>query len=167
MRGSVRVPTLHLTCGLPGAGKTTLARRIESERGALRLTTDEWLLALFGDDLTVAANERYRPRMEQALVALAMRSLEIGVDVVLDFGVWHRWEREDFRAKAAAVRARSELHFLDAPLAELAARLALRNCEQRAPAFQITEEQLRYWATLFERPTADELAPRDPPSVSA
>jgi predicted kinase len=28
--------TLHLLCGLPGSGKTTLARRLERERPALR-----------------------------------------------------------------------------------------------------------------------------------
>lgn len=35
-----------LTGGLPGAGKTTLARRLASERGAVRLTKDDWLVAL-------------------------------------------------------------------------------------------------------------------------
>ncbi len=34
-------PTLFLTVGLPGTGKTTAARRIEAEHGALRLTKDE------------------------------------------------------------------------------------------------------------------------------
>ena len=34
-------PTLHLTVGLPGVGKTTLARELEQASGALRLTPDE------------------------------------------------------------------------------------------------------------------------------
>ena len=33
--------------GLPGAGKTTRARAIESEERALRLTPDEWMIPLF------------------------------------------------------------------------------------------------------------------------
>jgi hypothetical protein len=33
--------TLHLMCGLPGSGKTTLAERIERESNALRLSP-EW-----------------------------------------------------------------------------------------------------------------------------
>jgi AAA domain len=36
-------PTLFLTVGLPGTGKTTAARRIEAEHNAVRLTKDEWL----------------------------------------------------------------------------------------------------------------------------
>ncbi|WP_302061230.1 AAA family ATPase [Streptomyces sp. A3M-1-3] len=33
--------TLFITCGLPGSGKTTLARRLEQEQSALRLTAAE------------------------------------------------------------------------------------------------------------------------------
>jgi len=37
---------LLLTCGLPGAGKTSLALRLAAERKAVRLTKDEWLWGL-------------------------------------------------------------------------------------------------------------------------
>ncbi|MEM6337611.1 MAG: AAA family ATPase [Bacteroidota bacterium] len=43
-------PTLVITCGLPGAGKTTHARRLERELGAVRFGPDEWMEAL-GMDL--------------------------------------------------------------------------------------------------------------------
>ena len=158
------MPTLHLTCGLPGAGKTTLARQIEREHNALRLTTDEWLVRIFGDDMTMAENETYRPQLEYHLFPdLAVRALELGVNVVLDFGVWARSEREDFRGRASAVGARSELHFLDVPIDELLRRLEVRNKTQPAATFRITEEQLRLWATWFERPDVDELLPREAP----
>ena len=42
--------TLHLMVGLPGSGKTTEAKRIAAECGALRLTPDEWHFSLFGND---------------------------------------------------------------------------------------------------------------------
>lgn len=41
------MPTLYLTCRLPGSGKTTLATRIEQKTAALRLTGDEWMHALY------------------------------------------------------------------------------------------------------------------------
>jgi predicted kinase len=44
------VATLHLMVGLPCSGKTTLARQLETKYSALRLTTDEWHIRLFGYD---------------------------------------------------------------------------------------------------------------------
>jgi AAA domain len=40
---------LHLICGLPGAGKTTLARQLENGLPALRLAPDEWMSRISGD----------------------------------------------------------------------------------------------------------------------
>ena len=41
-------PVLVLTVGLPGAGKTTVARRLAAELPAVRLTPDDWMKPLFG-----------------------------------------------------------------------------------------------------------------------
>nr|KPN24298.1 hypothetical protein KS05_22820 [Rhizobium brockwellii] len=41
------MPTLYLTCGLPGSGKTSLARIIEHDASALRLTGDDWMHMLY------------------------------------------------------------------------------------------------------------------------
>ena len=43
-----RVATLVLIVGLPGAGKTTQAKRLAAQRHAIRLTPDEWMIPLFG-----------------------------------------------------------------------------------------------------------------------
>jgi broad-specificity NMP kinase len=39
-------PKLALMCGLPGSGKTTLARKLAAEIPAIRLCADEWQAAL-------------------------------------------------------------------------------------------------------------------------
>ena len=41
--------TLYLTCGLPGSGKTTLAKQLERDLPALLLNGDEWLHAVYPD----------------------------------------------------------------------------------------------------------------------
>jgi predicted kinase len=153
--------TLFLMCGLPGAGKTTLARRIERERDALRLTPDEWIVRLFGQRLTPPALDWCRDPVESVQWGVAERALRLGINVILDFGFWSRAEREEFRARAAALGAHSEVHYLDVPRAALAARLAERAGAEPPPdTFRVTEAQLDAWWELFEPPTADELRPR-------
>jgi predicted kinase len=152
--------TLFLMCGLPCAGKTTLAKRIERECDALRLTPDEWIVRLFGQGLTPPALDWCRDPVEAVQWEVAERALRLGINVILDFGFWSRVEREEFRARAAALGARSELHFLDVPRAALSARLAARNAESPPDTFHVTEAQLDAWWEVFEPPTEDELRPR-------
>jgi predicted kinase len=49
---------LLLTCGLPAAGKTTLARQLAADRSALRLTQDEWLIALGSSPWDASTREK-------------------------------------------------------------------------------------------------------------
>ena len=91
--------TLHVVVGLPGAGKTTLARRLETSLPALRLTPDEWMVPLFGQP------ETKRDDVEGLLIGIALRSLTLGIDVVVDFGVWSRDERTCLRHLAGDVGA--------------------------------------------------------------
>ena len=37
--------TLFIICGLPGAGKTTLAKKIEGSFSAVRISADDWMPA--------------------------------------------------------------------------------------------------------------------------
>jgi predicted kinase len=134
--------------GLPGAGKTTRAKEIERD-GALRLTPDEWMEAL-GIELL---DEPRRARIEALLWRVAARALELGTNVVLDFGFWTRDERDDFRARAKALGADAVIHFLDAPMPELVARNAAR---RSSSGYSASEEELFRWARQFEPPTPAE-----------
>ncbi len=147
--------------GLPCSGKTTLARQLEVERNALRLTTDEWHIPLFGQDANDPEHNARHSRIETMLWDVAGRALELGIDVILDFGFWAREEREDYRARAKSVGARSEVRFLDTPADELLRRLAIRNSQPSQGVFHIPAEMMAAWITSFQRPTQDELEPRD------
>lgn len=154
--------TLHLMVGLPCSGKTTLARRLEQERSALRLTADEWQLRLFGQDAEEPEHNARHSRIEVLLWDLASRALQLGTNVILDFGFWAREEREDFRARAKQLGASSEVHFLDVPDEELLRRLADRNSLlSEETSFKIPVEMMKPWIAFFQRPTPDELEPRE------
>lgn len=51
-------PILHLMVGLPGSGKTTEAKRIEAQTGAIRFTPDEWQIELFGTIMPTRSREK-------------------------------------------------------------------------------------------------------------
>jgi predicted kinase len=71
-----------LLVGLPGAGKTTLAKRLATEHRALRLTPYEWMIPLFGEP---EAGDK-RDVMEGRMITLTLQLLRLGIGVVLDFG---------------------------------------------------------------------------------
>ena len=97
-----------LICGMLCSGKTTLAKRICEETGAVRLSCDDLMLALFPDDALGAAYETYAARAKQYLQTRTEELCAAGVDVVLDWGFWTRSEREAtaryFTTKKVAVR---------------------------------------------------------------
>ncbi len=153
--------TLHLMVGLPCSGKTTLARQMELDLNALRLTPDEWHVPLFGQDANDAEHDSRHAQVEALLWGVTRRALELGVNVILDFGFWAREEREDYRQRAESLGASSEVHFLDVPPDELLRRLSVRNAQPSLKAFHIDPEQMRPWIANFERPTPDELERRN------
>jgi GrpB-like predicted nucleotidyltransferase (UPF0157 family)/predicted kinase len=158
--------TLFLTCGLPGSGKTTLAKRIEHDRPALRLTADEWLFELFGPDpeppeVMRGAPSARRTAVEALQWEIAAAALRLGVDVVVDWGVWSRRERDDYRARAKALGARTVVCFLDVARDEQWRRVSERNANLPPGAFRIEEQYLDLWASWFDRPTHEELRDDD------
>ena len=151
------MPTLYLLCGLPGSGKTTLAKKLEAERPALRLTPDEWIPPLFGSELDQEVLDGARDPVESVQWRVAARVLSLGVDVILDWGFWSRRERDDYRTRAAALGADTRVCFLDVPRDVLLARLTARNANLPPATFHVSEAQLDLWLSWFESPTADEL----------
>ena len=157
---------MHLICGLPCSGKTTLAKALELELPALRLCPDEWITRLYGADISGEALDAARDPVEQALWDLAARVLGLGVDVILEYGFWSRSEREEFRRRAAQLGARSQVHFTDASEGELLRRLARRNADLPVGTFRIDAGRLKQWVGLFEAPDPDELLAREAPEQS-
>lgn len=153
--------TLHLMVGLPCSGKTTLAKKLEIEKSALRLTPDEWQIGLFGQDAHEPEHDARHSFIEAMLWNIASRALELGINVILDYGFWAREEREDYRLRAKRLGASSEVHYLDVPDAELLRRLAERNSQPSEVCFHISEESMRLWIAFFQKPGPDELERRE------
>jgi predicted kinase len=150
--------TVFLTVGLPGTGKTTAARRLEAEHDALRLTKDEWLKALYGADNPAAASDV----IEGRLIRLGLRVLELGTNVVIDFGLWSRDERSAVRQAAADVGATVVIRHFELAPAEQRERLARRLAEAPHETWPMSDRELVDWAASFDVPTPGELDGTEP-----
>ena len=153
--------TLHLMVGLPCSGKTVLAQKLEHDLPALRLNLDECHIRLFGQDTAEPEHDARHRIIEDLLWDIARRALELGMNVILDYGFWAREEREDYRLRAKQLGASSEVHYLDVPEDELLRRLRQRNAQSLTQSFLIPEEAMKPWMAFFQKPTPDELERRE------
>ena len=154
----MRRPTLFLTVGLPGTGKTTAARRIEVENEALRLTKDEWVKALYGHANPPSAQDV----IEGRLIQIGLRALELGINVVIDYGLWGRDERSALRQAAADRGAMVEMRYFELTPAEQRTRVDQRQAEEPHTTWQMSDEELLDWAANIDIPTPGELDGSEP-----
>jgi predicted kinase len=143
-----------LMVGLPGAGKTTRAKELAAAHHALRLTPDHWMVPLFGDSM--AGGTRFV--LEGRLISVALQALRLGVDVVLDFGLWARDERSALRWLAKANGAAGRVVYLPVDKDVQLARIARRQQAEPHRTFPMTEADVDRWRTEFQVPDAEELA---------
>lgn len=151
-------PTLFLTVGLPGTGKTTAARGIEVERRALRLTKDEWVKALYGHENPPPAQNV----IEGRLIQIGLRALELGVNAVIDYGLWSRDERSALRQAAADRGAAVEMHYFELNPAEQRRRVEERQARAPHTVWPMSDMELAEWAAKINIPTPGELDGSEP-----
>lgn len=145
--------TLFLMVGLPGAGKTTRARHLAEQHGALRLTPDEWMIPLFG--LLGAGGKR--DVLEGRLLRLGLDALGLGTDVVVDFGCWSRDERSAIRWLARSAGASCRMEYLPVDPVTQLDRIALRQATAPDETLPMNEADILRGRALFEEPDRTEL----------
>lgn len=144
-----RAGRLIVVCGLPGAGKTTHAMRMEGEIGAVRLSADEWMGALW----VTLHDEAFRARVEELQWTVAQRLLGLGMTVVIEWGTWGGGERDRLREGARALGAEVELHYLPVEMEEAIERVRRRGMEDPP----MTREQMERSFAVFQAPTEEEM----------
>ena len=143
-------PRLIVVCGLPGSGKTTHAKGLESSLRAIRFSPDEWMNALSLD----VYDEVARAKIKALQWEFARRLLALGLKVIIEWGTWGRSERDILRLGARALGAGVELHYLTVPVDVLFERVQRRGLESPP----IKRDALLQWVEMFQAPTPEEMA---------
>ncbi|MBV6465872.1 MAG: hypothetical protein PGMFKBFP_01159 [Anaerolineales bacterium] len=147
---------LIIICGLPGSGKTTLAKCLEEDLGGVRLSPDEWMDSL---SINLYAEES-RARIEALQWELGQKLLKLGLVVIIEWGTWGRSERDALREGARKLGAAVELHYLSAPPEILFERIQRRGMEN--PPIKL--EDILRWTEMIQVPMEEEMRLFDPAS---
>ncbi|GAA1137370.1 AAA family ATPase [Nocardioides aquiterrae] len=81
--------------------------------------------------------------IEGRLIAIALRALRLGINVVVDFGLWARDERTALRQAAADVGATVAMRYLELDRAEQRRRLDRRQTEEPHTTWHVLRESQR------------------------
>lgn len=149
-------PVLHMICGKIASGKSTLAHQIVAECGAVRISEDEWLAALFGDQMSSIADfVRCSGKLRDAMGTHVLELLGADVSVVLDFQANTVDSRQWLRSLIDRSGVDHVLHVLDVPDAVCKARLKQRNASG-SHEFTVSEAQFDQITACFVPPAEDE-----------
>jgi predicted kinase len=144
-------PLVYLLAGLTGSGKTTFAKNLEAS-GVIRLSVDEEVFALHGRHGIDYPEDEYPARERPIVERTRQRLVELvraGHSVVLDYGLWRRSEREDYKQLVEHAGGRWRLLYFPVDRTELRRRLAERNRRRDAIALTVTEGSMEVFFARF------------------
>lgn len=154
---STKKPTAYMICGFIGAGKTTFARKLESETGAVRITKDEWMVRVFGNKITSDSQfAKYDKNVTALARDIAFKILKTGKDVIIDEGFWEKSYRNDIKRQLAELGAIPILYYVECPVGKMRERTVARSENPSKDSFEISGVMFDSYVKYWEPPTEDE-----------
>ena len=153
----MKKPTLHFMCGKPGAGKSTIAKKLSLTHTATLISEDIWLMRLFGDRLKTFNDYIFFSNKLRTVVGpLTTDLLRTGQSVVLDFPANSKASRLWFRLVFEDAGAAHALHFVNSSNKVCLQQIANRNLERPKGALYLSAERFEFISSFFEVPEDSE-----------
>lgn len=150
---------VYMTCGKICSGKSTYADGLRRRFKGVVLSVDEITLALFPEGVG-EMHDTYVERAESYLFAKSLELMEVGIDVILDWGFWTKVEREYAREFYKEHGVECEFHYLDVDDATWKQRIDKRNAailEGTVSAYYVDEGLAAKFGAMFEKPDRSEV----------
>ena len=148
-----------LICGKICSGKTTYAEELKEKEGAVVLSSDELMLSFF-DPLLGDRHDELAKRANDYLLRLALKLIEAGVSVILDWGFWTKVGREETGRFFSQHDVETEWHYVRISDEAWRRNIAKRNREVEegtTQAYYVDEGLLKKLESRFEAPEAEEI----------
>lgn len=153
------MPKVYLICGKICSGKSTYAEQLRVQNHAVLLSTDEITLALFGQHCG-DKHDDYVERTQNYLFNKSLELIEVGINVILDWGFWLKVERDYAREFYNSRNIACEFHYIDISDETWYTRLKKRNNEilaKETSAYYIDDNLAKKFASIFEVPSEAEI----------
>lgn len=144
-----------LLCGKICCGKSTYVKELLRTRRAVLLSVDELMLSVLPPQLGELHDE-VSERAQSYLLSQAERLLDLGIEVILDWGFW---QKESRRAAEEFFRSRgfeTEWVYFDLSEDEWQRRIENRNREAPGDAYHVDANLKAKCEALFEEPSEAE-----------
>ena len=119
-------PIAYMLYGFVCSGKTTYAKKLEQNKGAICFSPDEWMVRLYGVNPPVEKFSENYDSVLEIIEGYWTLLLRLNVDVVLDYGFWNREYRDYVRKKVKESGGTPKLLSFAIP-----EKTALTRCEER------------------------------------
>lgn len=100
-----------ILCGKIASGKSFYANKMKEQNNAIILSVDELMLNL-SDHCLGNSHDDIANRCEKYFYQLAEQMVQIGLDVIIDFGYWSRKERLDAKSYFNNKNIKNEVHYV-------------------------------------------------------
>lgn len=147
-----------LVCGRLCCGKTTYAKKLRRETGAIILSVDELMLSVFGRDAG-GCHDEYAAGAQAYLYEMSAELAGAGVDVILDWGFWTAESRSAARNFFRGRGVSCELHYIDVDDETWRRRIMKRNeavVAENICAYYVDEGLMTKFLSRFCAPKEDE-----------